>query len=43
MNATDQAELAITECPYCNEIMVNGKCRECEWEPRMEYPPMEEE
>jgi hypothetical protein len=35
MNETDK----ITECPYCNGAIVNGKCIVCEWRPEYELPP----
>ena len=37
MNETDK----ITECPYCNGVIANGKCIICEWRPEYEYSPFD--
>ena len=42
MNATDQKEIIESaECPYCNRMMVDGGCKDCNWRPEYEVPPME--
>lgn len=28
----------ITECPYCNGVVVDDRCRDCGWEPCFENP-----
>ena len=30
---------AFTECPYCDGMMVGGKCKDCGWMPEYEYSP----
>jgi len=53
MNITDRAEMTegvercmttgYKECPYCEEEMVRGTCKDCGWNLSREYPPMEDE